>query len=279
VTDWAVFPHPSDDFRYPGAALKKHWERLHEGDREPFPDPSWVKALDRDYAILDGADPGQVAAELADAWRDYHAGDFEQAWQRGTALGVIGTYVANKANGIHAVYLETDEKRRLQRFEAIADAAAAAAEAMPGHANSHYFRAFALGRYSQGISVAKALKQGMGGKIRKSLEEALALEPEHADAHTAMGLYHAEVIDKVGSMLGALTYGANREEAEAHFQAALAAAPHSAITRIEAANGLLMLHGDDAYDQASDLYVEASEMEPADAMERLDVELALSELE
>jgi tetratricopeptide (TPR) repeat protein len=235
--------------------------------------------MDRDYAVLEGRDAGEVAVALQDAWRAYHSGEFEQAWKLGQQLGVIGSFVSNKAGGIHAVYLEEDEKTRMDRFMAIAGFSEAAAEAMPGHANSHYFRAFALGRYSQGISVIKALKQGLGGKIRDSLLAALELEPDHADAHTALGVYQAEVIDKVGSMLGALTYGANADDAIEHFDIALEGAPNSAITRVEVANGLLMLQGDDAYDRASELYVEAAEMEPWDAMERLDVDLALSELE
>jgi hypothetical protein len=41
--------------------------------------------------------------------------------------------------------------------------------------------------------------QGLGGKIKHSLTQALELEPRHADAHVALGAYHAEVIDKVGS--------------------------------------------------------------------------------
>ena len=62
--------------------------------------------------------------------------------------------------------------------------------------------AYALGRYSQGISVAKALAQGLGGKVKNALETTIKLAPKHADAHIALGAFHAEVIDKVGSLLG-----------------------------------------------------------------------------
>ena len=50
---WKKFPYPDKQFSYAGAALKKHWERLHRGDCEPFPE---------DTTALD-------------AWRAYHAGD------------------------------------------------------------------------------------------------------------------------------------------------------------------------------------------------------------
>ena len=77
-----------------------------------------------------------------------------------------------------------------------------------GEPNSHYRHAFALGRYSQGLSIAKALKQGIAGKVRASLDTALELAPKHAEAHTALALYHAEIIGKIGAMIGGLTYGA-----------------------------------------------------------------------
>ena len=276
---WATFPYPSDDFDYAGDQLEQHWDRLHRGDREPFPSVAVVEALAQTNNVLGSRDPAEVAAQLQAAWRAFHRGDFGQAVGLGESLGVIGSYAANKAQGIHAVYLEEDEAAQLEMFQQVAARAEAAQAALPGHANSWYFHAFALGRYSQGISVAKALAQGLGGKIRASLDRALKLEPLHADAHTALGLYHAEVIDKVGKMVGKLTYGASRDAALEHFREAVALFPESAIARMEYANGLLMLDGDRAYDEASELYVAASEAEAADAMERLDVELARSQLE
>ena len=139
--------------------------------------------------------------------------------------------------------------------------------------------AFNLGRYSQSVSVVKALKQGIGGKIQKSLQRTLKLQPDHAEAHTAMGLYHAEILDKVGKLIGSMTYGASADKAMTHFKRSLELTPESPIAKIEYANGLYMLFGDDRYDEVSDLYVAAAEATPFDAMERLDVEAARAELE
>jgi tetratricopeptide (TPR) repeat protein len=127
--------------------------------------------------------------------------------------------------------------------------------------------------------VAKALAQGYGGKIRAALETALSLAPKHAEAHVAMGAYHAEIIDKVGALVGGLTYGAKREAGEEHFRKAIKLAPDSPIARIEMANGLVLMHGKKAVDEAARLYAEAAAMKPRDAMERIDVEVAKSELE
>ena len=34
---WTPFPYDDEAYRYTEAALKKHWERLHRGDHEPWP--------------------------------------------------------------------------------------------------------------------------------------------------------------------------------------------------------------------------------------------------
>jgi hypothetical protein len=80
-------------------------------------------------------------------------------------------------------------------------------------------------------------------------------------------------------MLGGLTYGASKEQAIEHYERGLALNPESAIARIEFANGLLLIDGKSRLDQATQLYVEASRLAPADAMEDLDIALAKSRLE
>ena len=80
-------------------------------------------------------------------------------------------------------------------------------------------------------------------------------------------------------MIGGLTYGAKKDAALKNFQTALKLAPDSAIARIEYANGLVMLEGKKALKEAEKLYSDAAACEPLDAMERLDVEVAKSELE
>ena len=254
---WAAFPYPDQAYDYAGPALKKHWARLHLGDREPFP-----------------REP-----ELAEAWRCFHRGDFERAVQLGLELGPSGFAVANKAQAIYANYLEPNQARKIKLLEEVGARAEKAIAALPKHANSHYLYAYALGRRSQSLSVVEALAQGIGGRIRDALARTLSLEPKHAEAHTAVGTYHAEILDKAGGLLGALTYGASKDEALKHYRKSLELHPKSAIARIEFSGGLLMMYGKSRLEEATRLMVEASKQEPVDAMERLDVELARSKLE
>ncbi len=255
--NWTKFPHPDQAYRYDGARLKQHWDRLHRGDCEPFPKRDALQA----------------------AWRLYHAGDFEQAALAGLGLGVDGHSVANKATAIYATYLERSGPKRTRLLAAAMARGEAAIQAKPKDPNAHYFYALAAGRYSQEISVVKALAHGLGGKVKGALGRAIALQPKHADAHIALGAWHAEIINKVGAMVGGLTYGAKKEAALEHFGAALKLNPDSAIARLEYANALAMLFGKDRLQEAEQLYAAAAKLKAMDAMERLDVEAAKRELE
>ena len=258
VAKWTKFPHADKTYVYAGDALKKNWARLHKGDAEPYP-------------------KAQAAQE---AWRLYHAGEFEKAVEAGLDAGdSSGLNAANKAAVIYATYLEKADARKLAIFQEVAARCEAEAKAHPKNANAHYLHAAALGRYAQGISITKALAQGIGGKVKESLAAATRAEPKHADAHIALGTYHAEIIDKVGAMVGGLTYGAKKETGVEMFEKALELNPDSAIARIEYANGLVMMFGKAKMKDAEKLYADAAACRPMDAMERLDVELAKENLE
>lgn len=254
---WAKFPYVEKKYQYTTASLKKAWDRLHKGDAEPFP---------KDEAVVE-------------AWIAFHAGDFHKAMELGLKADGAGITVANKATCIYANYLEENEKIKLALFEEVAARAEKQQVKEPKNANAFYWQAYALGRYAQGISIAKALAQGIGTKVKNALDTTLKLAPKHADANIALGSYHAEIIDKVGAMIGGLTYGAKKEIGLKHYETALKLNPDSAIARMEFANGLVMLEGKKALEQAETLYAEAAECNALDAMERLDVEAAKAELE
>jgi len=283
MSKWNSFPHDASAFWYANDRFLDSWPSLHIGDCVEFPDAGWVKecldeapgaapdAFDGDYAAL--------AENIQDAWRSYHAGDFQQAVELSDQCGILAHAPANKATGIYATHLEDDESTQQACYLAAIERAEKAIRILPDDPNSHYFHAFNLGRYSQSISIVKALSQGIGGKIQSSLENALYLQPEHADANIALGMYYAEVINKVGKMLGKLTYGATPAKSLKHFDRALELSPDAPIAHIEYANGLYLLFEEDRLDEVTDLYVKATEMEPVDAMAKLDIEAALTELE
>jgi tetratricopeptide (TPR) repeat protein len=254
---WAKFPYPDPSYDYTAAGLKKAWKHLHAGDAEPFP---------KDESVLG-------------AWIAFHAGEFEQAARLGRKAEAAGLAVVSKATCIYANYLEKTKSRKLALFEQVAAECERQQAEQPENPAAFYWHAYALGRYSQSFSVVKAMAEGIATRVKFSLDATLALSPRHADAHIAMGVYHAEIIDKAGALVAGLAYGASKGECIKHFEKALELNRDSAIARVEYANALVLLEGKKKADEAIALCQEAASLTARDAMERLDVELAREELE
>jgi tetratricopeptide (TPR) repeat protein len=252
---WARVPYP-DVPDIDAAKLSVQWRQLHagQGQQPPPPEP------------------------LIEGWVRYHRGDFEQAAGIGLLHGSHGLALANQATAIYANYLEHRESVRLALFRQVAERAGAQTVAEPDNCQALYWQAYALGRYAEGISVARALAQGLGGKVKTALERVIVLQPHHADAHISLAAFHAEVIDKVGPLVARMTYGARAETAIELFQRGLALHPDSASGLMEYARGLLALHGESRMAEATRLYEKAAALKPVDARGRLDVELARSGL-
>ncbi len=253
---WAKFPYADKKFVYTAATLKKAWERLHKGDCEPFP---------KDEAVVE-------------AWMAFHAGEFHKAAE--LVPRPVRRHHGRQQGDQHLRQLPRRERQdqacavrgsRLARGAAAIRRAEERQRVLLARLRTRPLRA--------GHQCGQGAGGGIGGKVKASLETAIKLAPKHADAHIALGAYHAEIIDKVGAMVGGLTYGAKKDVGLKHFETALKLNPDSAIARIEMANGLVMLEGKKALARAEALYGEAAACEPADAMEKLDIELAKAELE
>lgn len=256
MAQWMPFPYPGQ-YQFDTAKLTTHWADLHAGDAEPLP---------QDPRVLQ-------------AWVLLHNGEFEAAAQAGLAAGAAGATVVHKATAIYANYLEPQASNRQNFFMQVVASAQAQTSLEPENANAWYWYAYALGRYSQGISVAKALAQGLGTKIKVALHRSMELAPQHADARMVLGSFHAEVIDKVGPLVGGMTYGVKKETALKLLQEALALYPTSVAARMEYANALIMLEGDSGTAHANALYEQAANSQARDAIEHLDVALARAELQ
>lgn len=237
--------------------VARHWARLHTADGVPLP----------------------ASAPLLEAWTLYHNGHFAQAREMALSLGPDGWGLALKAACIHAVYVEPRDSARLALLWTMAEQAGQQQAQERQRPELWYWQAYALARYSQGISVAKALARGIGTRVRTALEQTMRLVPDHVDGHLALGSFHAEIIDKVGELIGGMTYGARRQTGLDHYQRASALFPESPVVLYEHASGLLRLGGDGARERALRLVKAAEQRMPADAMERLYVARAQADLD
>ena len=254
MSGWTAFPHPR--YAFDAATLHLHWPALHVADAEPL--------------------PGDAA--LLAAWAAFHAGDFEAACAQGLALGSAGQAVANRAQLVHAAFVEPSEALRNELYTSMVARCERWSAAEPGRANAHYLLATALDRYALGLSVAQGLAQGIGMRVRSALETALRLRPGHAWAHAALALHHGEVIDKVGSLLGR-TQVNSKDAGISHQRQALRLAPDDALVLTHCAEAVLMLEGERALPESEQLYRRAAACEPLDAEQWLLVELARDALE
>lgn len=255
MADWIEFPHV-DGFAFDTTRLKRNWAKLHAGDGEPLPRNPQVLA----------------------AWALFHSGRFKEAVVTAMDAGPQGYCVVNKATCVYAAFLEPSEKNRQVLFLDVARRAADQCAADPHNASAYYWYGYALGRYSQGVSVAKALAQGIGGKVKKALETAIALHPTHVDAHVALAVFHAEVIDKVGALIASMTYGVRKDTSLDLFSKALSLCPKSPYVLIEAANGRLMLEGERQAETVQTMYAQALRLRPRDAQEMLLLDMTREEL-
>ena len=263
INNWEQLPEDFT-FDYDQDQLANIWDKLHAGDQYAYP----LSLDEYDEEILN-------AQGLA--WLKYHNGDFQGAAEIGLDLADHGVVVLAKSVAAYCDYLCEDEDEVLKLLKSTMEICENATESMRDCANVHFVTALVMGRYSQRISITKALSQGLGGKIKTLLETTLSLEPNHAEAHTAMALYHAEIIDKIGAMIGGLTYGAKKPIAMQHFEKSLQLTPDAPITSIEFANGILLLNGDE--DRATELYQHACECEALDALQNCDISFAQDQFE
>ena len=252
---WTPCPFAAD-YRFDADAVRAQWADLHRADGEPLP----------------------ADAALQAGWALLHGGRFEQAAAAGLGAGVEGLSLVNHATAVQATLLEPQERRRLDLFKDVHARACAHAALRPRAANAWYWQGYALARYAEGIHVARALAQGLGTQVRAALEATLALDPNHAYAHVALATFQASVIDKVGPLVGAMTYGAHAAAVHRHLDHAQRLAPDSPAVLHECANALLLLEGEARLAEATRLLEHAAQLTARDAVERLWVELARARL-
>jgi hypothetical protein len=178
---WKRFPYGDRVYRYGGTALLTNWCRLHRADREPYPTVDNLLELLRANPALEphADDPGRSSR-----WSRRRGAVFMPAispmpWSAGWRPGRWVSWWPRAAT-VYAAHLEKKTVRRLSILREAVESAAALVRLAPNWANAWYAHGAALVRYSQHLSVVKALSQGLGSKVRDSLHRALQLEPGHA---------------------------------------------------------------------------------------------------
>ena len=253
---WIKTPIDMSDLDLSGDLLKKHWDQIHVGNHEPFPEDE----------------------TLRNVWRLYHQGKYAQAVEAGLAAGGAAIVPAAFAGTIYAHYVEPEESKKTEIFREVKSWCEQAEKDGLCSANLHYMHAVVMGRYSQFISMIEALAQGFGGRIKEQMEKCLALDDQHAEGHATLAGWNAEISDQAGALMAKMLYGATRESALEHYAIALELAPDSPIPYIENAAGLDAIYGDSKKNERMALLESAMKKHAVDAMQRLDKQQAMQQL-
>ncbi len=209
-----------------------------------------------------------AANSLESARTAYDEGRFLEAAEMAEALGTAqGFTLANLSLVAHGYYIaDDDEKQGLyERAMALGEKAV---DLDPDDAESALRWGHAMGRYTQTIGSLKAFRQGFAGRIREAFEKAVSIDPDMAEAHISLGAWHVEGI-KEGGFMARATLGASNRTGANHYERGLELDPESKVGVYEYARGLLMLSERKNRVRAREMFVNALEIPPANAADRL----------
>ena len=218
------------------------------------------------YAFMAAGTAG--AQSIEEARTAFAEGRFTEAADLARVLDTSEGYaLAADSLALYGYYLAPDNEKE-ELFRRAAELARKAIRLDPANPQAHLQLAHTLGRRAQVTGLLKALKEGYAGQIRDAIQEALRLDPDMAAAHLSFGAWHAGAVSNGGFIAG-LLYGADEEDALAHFERALELAPREKIALLEYALGLLSLDAIGNREQARDLLERAIRLPQKDAHDRI----------
>lgn len=282
---WQKFPYPNEAYSYQGDALKAAWPELHGIDNEPYPSAENLKNLfertgadqpGSPYAIVNfNGDYDALAEKMQDAWRAYHRGDFETAFNGSKDLGLAGFYLALRARAVHGLYLVED---KAQRKDFIADYLWPKYDLLKDnpidYANAYFGVLYALGRYGQIIPIPQAIADGMPFKIRKLLDQVMEQDAHHPENLVIYGIYHCDIVAKIGGFMSRVTFGAKESTCIDYFEKALALQPEDIGIRLEYILEMIAVDREKYSTQMLRQYETIKSIQPKDAKEVLEKKLA-----
>ena len=273
---WREYPFDNQVFQLTRIELKKNWQTFHRAPDYPFPNVAYVSNLLRNNEKLAASIPSewslnQVVTTLQNAWIAFFVGDFQQATQLGYSLGPIGHGVAFYSQTTYASRLEPDADKRHALWEDVLNRHAAAKDFTRYDSMTRFFAFFSMARLSEEISAPIVLARNYVGKMQQALIELNIDDPQNVFVLAAQGSMDAGIVRKLGKLMGQLTYGANPEAVEEYYQKVTVLDKKIPNVQLEYAQSLLYMYGKKQLKRAMTHMRNASEVQPAFAMEALDV--------
>ncbi|WP_300427083.1 hypothetical protein [uncultured Thalassolituus sp.] len=266
ATDWEDYPDDLPAFNYEGSALKEHWADLTAITQVDYPDANWLRSMMEQYprlaiAVLEAASGDDVhpavaaaihktdyeplAAQLQQVWRLHFAGRFKEAYELGMTLGPFGQIPAVYSRLIHATLLVKDKDEKLEEFNSAAEQSNVGLTLAAGYDFALFGLVYARVRTLELMSTGEARSSGYIPYSQETLKELRERNPEQAIYPATQGGLEAGIVERVGSFLGSITYGATESSSKEAFEKAMALEHRVPAIYYEYAVALSRLDADD----------------------------------
>lgn len=230
---WAPYPASLPQFDYSGDQLKTHWKTLSHAIYLPYPDSQTAVATLAQYPELKAHFEELVAsgkahptivdavngnyephlAEVRDVWRLHFEGKFEQAYNKGITLGPLGAMPALQAKLMYTHFLVSDRKQKIKLFEEVNAEVGKYRNIVPNHPFVVFGETYARARLLQLLSATKAQSTGYIKSSIKTLKSLGKAYPSRGIYSLTHGGLYAGIVEKIGSILGNVTFGASENKA------------------------------------------------------------------
>lgn len=271
-------------FNYSKDSLADLWSRVHSIDKEPWPTADRLKVLLAGRPI-EAASPhfkddfDSLAECFQQAWVDFHNGDFQAAFENAERCGPVAAYASLLAVNTYACYLAPQSDREKLYAEA-AERAKQAIQLFPNEVNIEYAYALNIGRYSEEVSMAKALSSGAAISFKKSIEKCLGMQPNHLPSLLALATLHAQAIDAIGELAARMTFGATRKKVLSVYEEAVKMDKPAPLIYVEYGKNILLLDKKNKRlaEKMLRLALEVEVLDPLDILDQKEAEKLLANL-
>ncbi|MDX1755741.1 MAG: tetratricopeptide repeat protein [Marinobacter sp.] len=247
---WQPYPDELQSFRYTEQDLAEHWQDLTDGFRGPLPTAEslradaerWPEMYDftqnhlkttaRSHPDLAALSDGELrssfdayARELRRAWALLFNGQFREARDLGLALGPAGYFPGLYAQALYATLIESDEESRRRLLKEVITLTEDIMPMAPDHPMIRFGNAYGKARILENLSASEAMGTGYTSEVIDTLEALLEDDPDNIYAVTLFGGVQSGIIEKAGSLIARMTYGAKESSMEELFKRAMQLAP------------------------------------------------------
>lgn len=288
-SQWQSYPDNLQQFDYAGEKLAQNWPTLAAATGLPWPDAHFIESMMLEFPDLaerlkvlaqaEGAsealkaslkkDYQPLALAVQQVWRLHYEGKYQHAYETGLTLGPAGIFPAMYAKLIHTTYLIKDKETKAAQFEEVDKVIS---EILP-FANNYAFILFGdsyqKARRLELMSTTAATASGLLGPTQDNLTALHQADPDNPLYSAMLAGIDAGIIERVGSFVGGMTYGADEDKALQLFQSALTIQPKLAVLYHEFAQVLLRLDNSDHKELLSSTLASCMQLEVFSAEEAL----------